>query len=553
MTRVRKSTIPLWASILIVIVILAVGVAPTLYYIIGPARGHMTSDTTDSILWAYEAYKTGKAANPDFYYAAILPFGGNQIYFPFLAIFGYSVSAQIGGLCLFAILFAAALWFFFSGLIKNPFLSALGVTGTMLILSSSEKLREILWEHIFYYNLGILFFCLGMGMIFRILDVERGSDKPTRVIAVISSVCLGLFSLFAATDGLQALICFSLPVCAGLLAERIFSNDPLPSRKSRRSLWMILFVAGLSISGVLLGKLLVGNVTAGYQDAYSTWGDPAKWTDQFLKFFPNWFSLLGVDATSSDPLTGFPSILNLIRVAGGILLPVLPLFLVFRWKTISRRLQIALVGHLVVSACILFAVIFGSLGGANWRLVPMLGTSILLSFLTAFEYLSSDLVRRRLAVLMLAILLLLSAVPFGTILRMSPTEGRDNSWFAATEALEEKGLCYGYANFWWAEYINLLSGGDLKVGNIREWQSTPQPYRYQCEKSLFDVQEDADSYFLLLTEDENTKMAAWLASRESKGYLIDSFTVDVSYNLRGHSGNHLFVYVYSISPLLSVS
>ena len=553
MTRTERKPLPLWASALIVAAILAVGVIPVLYYILGPARGYMTSDTTDSILWAYRAYVSGKAADPNFYYAAILPFGGNQIYFPFVALFGYSMAAQIGGLTLFAILFAAALWFFFSGVGLDRYRSAAGVSLSMLILSSSAKLREILWEHIFYYNLGILFFCVGMGLVFRLLDVEKTSEKPRRVIAIVSAVCLGLFSIFAATDGLQALVCFSLPLCAGLFAERLFSADEPLGKTGKRSLWLILFTGGLSLVGILFGKLLTGGVTAAYQEAYSTWSAPSDWTENLLGFFPNWFSLLGVDAASSDALASFGSLLNMLRVAGGILLLVLPLFLVFRWKSIGRRVRIALVGHLTVCACILFAVIFGSLGGANWRLVPMLGTSVLLSLVTVAEYFRFDLVRRRLSVLFLALLLLLAAIPFGTILGMPAKYGRDNSWFQATEALEARGLRYGYANFWWAEYVTLLSGGDLEVGNIREWEKEPVAYRYQCAKDAFDPKDGAESYFLLLTEDENTKMSSWLRERERLGVLVESFTVDASYNLRGHKGDRLYVYVYSVSPLEEVA
>lgn len=549
MTRTERKPLPLWASALIVAAILAVGVIPVVYYILGPARGYMTSDTTDSILWAYRAYTSGKAADPNFYYAAILPFGGNQIYFPFVALFGYSMTAQIGGLTLFAVLFAAALWFFFSGVGLDRYRSAAAVSLSMLIFSSSAKLREILWEHIFYYNLGVLFFCVGMGLAFRLLDVERSDEKPRRVIAVVSAVCLGLFSLFAATDGLQALVCFSLPLCAGIFAERLLSSEELLGKTGKRSLWLLLFVGGLSLLGVGFGKLLTGGVTAGYQEAYSTWSAPSDWVENLLGFFPNWFSLLGVDAVASDDLVSGASLLNMLRITGGVLLLVLPLLLLFRWKTLGRRVRIALVGHLTVCACILFAVVFGSLGGANWRLVPMLGTSILLSLITVAEYFRSDVVRRRLSVLFLALLLLLAAIPFGTILGMPAKYGRDNSWFAATEALEARGLRYGFANFWWAEYVTLLSGGDLEVANIREGKNEPVAYRYQCGKDAFDPKDDVERYFLLLTEKENETMSAWLRGREHMGYQTDFFTIDASYNLRGHKGDRLYVYVYSVSPL----
>ncbi len=550
----KNKPVARWISVLITVGILAVGLIPVLYYVIGPARGDMTSDTVDSLLWAYRAFRSGKAADPDFYYAAVLPFGANQIFFPFVAIFGYSMAAQIGGLTLFVLLFAAALWFFFSGLEFDRYRTAAAVSVSMLILSSSPKLREILWEHIFYYNLGILFFCIGFGLVFRLLDVDRGSDKPRRVIAIVSAVCLGLFSVFASTDGLQALVCFSLPVCAGILAERLFSPDPLLGSRGKRSLYLILFVGGLSLLGILLIKPITGGVTAGYQEAYSTWSASSKWSQNLLTFFPNWFSLLGVDPASDDPLASGSSILHMIRILGGILLLILPVFLAFRWKTLeSRTIRMALVGHFAVSAFVLFAVVFGSLGGANWRLVPMLGSATLLSAVTVLTALRADGVRRRLAAAVAAAVVLFAAIPLGTIMTTPAKQGRDNCWYQAAAALKDHGLRYGYANFWWAEYVTLLSGGDLEVANIREGETSPKPYRYQCAKDAFDDKPDAESYFLLLTEDENTRMRTWVARRRTAGDLLEEYTVDAPYDLRGHSGDRLYVYVFATNVFEEVA
>lgn len=551
--NIRTAKMPRWASVLIVAAILCVGVAPVLYYILGPARGYMTSDTTDSLLWAYEAYTSGRAISEDFYYAAILPFGGNQIFYPFLALFGFSMRAQLGGLCLFAVLFALALWFFATGLGLDRYRSAGVVSMTMLILSSSAKLREIVWEHIFYYNLGILFFCFGMGLVARLLDVGREDSRPRRVIAIVCAAVLGLFTVFASTDGLQALICLSLPLIAGLLAERLFADERLTNRAGRRSLWIILLVGGCTLVGLLLKKPLTGGITASYQEAYSTWSASSKWISNLNNFLPNWLSLFGVSVTDSDPLASGKSVVNMIRLIGGLLLLVIPLFLVFRWKRLeSRAIRIALVGHLTISAGILFAVVFGSLGGANWRLTPMLGTSAILSAVTVSESLRGERVIRRVAAVFLTVLVLLSGTSLATFLQMKPTEGRDNCWFRAQEALEEHGLRYGFANFWWAEYLTMISDGRLQVANIRESQPKPTAYRYQCRKDAFDPKEDAGSYFLLLTEKENTAMAAWLAERRSAGLQTDAFTIEATYDLRGHVGETMYVYVYSVSPLEAI-
>ena len=95
-------------STVLPILILLLGVGTVIYYITGPAEGYMTSDCTDSLTWAYETFVSGKLIGDNFYYAAILPFGGNLIFLPYIALFGYSMTAQILGLCTYALMLAAA-------------------------------------------------------------------------------------------------------------------------------------------------------------------------------------------------------------------------------------------------------------------------------------------------------------------------------------------------------------------------------------------------------------------------------------------------------------
>ena len=95
---------------------MAPGLFLILYYIIGPAEGYMTSDCTDSLRWAQATLESGKLISDSFDYAAILPFGGNLLFLPFVAMFGYSTTAQICGLVVFALLFAAALYYLVRGM-----------------------------------------------------------------------------------------------------------------------------------------------------------------------------------------------------------------------------------------------------------------------------------------------------------------------------------------------------------------------------------------------------------------------------------------------------
>ena len=151
-TKERTLTLKNVLDVVLPLLILALGVGLVLYYIIWPAAGYMTSDCTDSLRWAEATYESGQLVSDNFYYAAILPLGGNLLFLPFVALFGYSQAAQISGLVVFALLFAAALYYLAFGIGLNRYYSAGLVAVFMLVMSSSQSSA---CGSMFYYNLGL--------------------------------------------------------------------------------------------------------------------------------------------------------------------------------------------------------------------------------------------------------------------------------------------------------------------------------------------------------------------------------------------------------------
>ena len=92
--RLYKKAEPV-IHIVLPILILVFGVGAVLFYILGPSKYYLTSDSTDSMRWALASLESGKLISDNFKYAAILPFGGNLLLLPFIAVFGYSIKAQI--------------------------------------------------------------------------------------------------------------------------------------------------------------------------------------------------------------------------------------------------------------------------------------------------------------------------------------------------------------------------------------------------------------------------------------------------------------------------
>ncbi len=536
----------------IILPVLAVlpGLGLLLYYVLGPAAGHMTSDCTDSLRWAQASYLSGRLVSDNFNYAALLPFGGNLLFWPFIALFGYGLQAQIWGLTVFVLLFAAALYYFARGLDLSRLASAGLVSVMLLLISSSEKLREIMWEHVFYYNLGLLFFCTGFGLVMRILKKSELTEvRPRdRKLYVIRLVCLGIFSLLAATDGLQTLVCYTLPVLAGLILERFLDEKtPLLSRKNRPAVLTAAVILVASILGFGLISVISHGVSAGYANGYSTYSAMSKWTDQFHQFFLHWFTLFGVSVNDGDFFLNREAIRSAIRIFGAVFLLFFPfVLLVCLPKLKSKGLKILVVGHAAVSAFILFGTIFGRLGAANWRLTPMLGTAILTSYVAAVEGIrSKKTVLLRFGVTGVLILSLLACLPALDIRRLPADYNRDNAWFTAAAELEKRDLKYGYATFWWCELLTMVSDDQVQASNMDiNKEGVPVKRTYQdfldCYKD-----KDTDRYFLLLMESENKSLSNWLKEQREAGKITKDFVIETSgYYAGGYTGEKLYVYVF---------
>ncbi|MBQ6292274.1 MAG: hypothetical protein IJK77_00130 [Lachnospiraceae bacterium] len=523
------------------------GLAVILYYLLGPAAGFMSTDCIDSLRWAEATLKSGKLISDNFKYAALIPFGGNLVFLPFVALFGFSLKAQIGGLVLFVLLMAAALYYLARGMEYSRLLSAGFVSVFFLIMSISNKLREIMWEHIFYYNLGILFFCFGFGLTLRIL---RDEARPlnTRRETVLYSVrvaVLCIFSLIAATDGLQTLVCYTMPLLAGLIGERVFSQEKtLMTRENKRIGALAVLIILASLLGFLLIKPICGGVTSNYASGYSTYSAMDSWRDNFLKLFHNWITLFGVSVKNGDPLVSLDSVLTVIRIFMAYLLLIFPVLQLFRLNRIRRRsLRIVLLGNFAVLLFIFFAVTFGRLGTSNWRLTPLLGTSLISTFFTAADLIEEKGISLQKGVLLLAALIITAIIPARTILTTPVDYGRDQALFVTVSKLREHGLKRGYASFWWAGVMDMISGEEMEISYLELKNEKPGKTFYQQFYDVYDDR-DSDSFFLMMTEKENEDMSAWLNEQREAGLITEEFTIPVKYNFYGGSGNQVYVYVF---------
>jgi hypothetical protein len=510
----------------------------TVYYIWWPSRGFFHSDCTDTILWAQASLDGGRVLNPDFNYAALLPFGANIWYTPLLAIWGMTMNVQLAGLLIFLIVFTLALNFFFKSIGWTDRWRGLGIAITLMTLSSSEKLREIMWGHVIYYSLGLLFLLIGLGIVIR-LETGRTdglAQRSSRRRNAVLYITLFLLSMGAATDGYQMAAVYLLPIAGALILARFLDPArPFSIRAHTSGINIIsILLAATAIGLFLLELMRRGGISAGYANAFSVYAPTDDWAENAGRILPYFLSLLGARVVDNIPLASIESILIFIKITSGLIILTTPLLGLLRYNRIkTEAARITLLAHLINSAILIYLFVFGIMSSSDWRLTPMLGTGTLATLCILHDRLcdrsndrlndqfkdkensgqhksiaekqnqaNSCSIRKRLANFALAGLILLSLTNLVTMLSFSPREGSNSSLHLTKNYLIEAGLNYGYATFWNSNALTLLSDSKARVVTIDADQNGVNPRYYQTNNNWFRDQPGQSKYFLLLTPHE---------------------------------------------------
>ncbi|MGN1095606.1 MAG: hypothetical protein ACI4QR_04390, partial [Eubacteriales bacterium] len=491
-----------------------------LYYTIWPAEGYFHSDCTDSLYWAQASVDSGSVFNPDFYYAALLPFSASIWLVPLIKIFGVTMTAHVIGMVIFAILFYASVIFVCRSMEWSWNYTLLSSGFMMLLLSLSDKLREIMWGHVIYYSLGLLILFVMLGLLFR---ASKNFEKGNRKKAYIYAALLFVLAICGATNGFQCIALYTLPIAAAIVAEAVFnSKEKLLSETNYTYSAALAILIGGTAVGLLVLKFMKGDIVAGYADAYSLLDSVSKWTNQLLKFPESYFSLMGISIEDGAGVS-ISTVFNLIKLAVSLLILVLPLILLFRYKKIEdKRTKILLWVHIVTSAIIMFGFICGRLSAGNWRLIPMVGTGILTSVAAINEMFAAkeySLSWRRVAALLAVFPILCSLGSFRTISKMPADYGRDNALHTLSDFLIENGLEYGYATFWNAQATTVISDSAVKVRTVNaDTKNGVYKNLYQTNGKWYEDQEGISEYFVALSNYEAyivSYNSTWVSLKEN--------------------------------------
>ncbi len=535
-----------WSSALsVVLAILSFGIC--LYYIVCLSKGDFHSDCTDSLYWANATVESGKVFDENFRYAAMLPFSASLWFIPIIKLFGVTMRAQIIGMSVFLVLFTTAIWFMCRSMNWSVRATCSMISALLLILSGSEKLREIMWGHVIYYSLALLIICVGTGLVFRFEKhfaglVSSAKNKKSIVGAVIFGSLTALLFAGNATNGFQMIAIATVPVLAGIFAERFFDGrQKLFSSSSIPAAVMILTVMVSTLCGLVILKLLKGEKAAGYTSVYSMFSGVSDWYGNFTKLFSQFPELIGISIKKSDRMISKEAIVYLIRLAGMLVITVIPLVGLFRYKKLrDKSTRFILWVHLSLTAVILFGYICGRNSNANWRLTPIIGSSVMSTVAIFREWLDGIFPKKstdeaennekcnekrvclRLGVILSAVIVMFGAVNFNEIRKMP--RDYEHPLEAVANDLEAHGLEYGYATFWRSQALTMLSDSKVRVRETLVKSDGVITDYYQSSRLWYEDQPGIDKYFIMLSDDElNTVGDSEYWQEITEKYLIENF------------------------------
>ncbi len=521
-----KSRIPIAAAAIFA----ALGLVTVIYYIIYPSAAYFHADCSDTLLWAQASYDGKAVFNPDFGYAAMLPIGGATLMLPFISLFGVSVTTHRIGLILFTLILYAAVLFLCRSA-KFGWVSSFFTVGVLsLTVASSEKMREIFYEHVIYYSICVLVFCLIAGLYLR---CEKRFEKSSASAIALGAVALAVTVIFS-LDGAQVVAMSIMPVAFALVCETIFSKEKIFSKANVLPIFYCLTLGAGAVLGLAILRLISNGVEAGYAGAYMSYSNTNEWINNLHKLPEDWCLLFGFDAHYGMSILSVESVINIIRLGAALLTALVPVVCLFFINRFDKPSRLIILSHFGVTGVIIFGYIFGILSLAAWRLSPIICTGVIVCVVAAREA-KNYITLKRVAAIGCAVLTVFSLVSVSVITAM-PKNGLDeNRYYHVAQFLDENGLNYGYATFWNSQCISVLSDFDVRAANTDVNEHGITPCRYQSNKNWFEPVEGVDRYFLLLSDREietlrNTEDWHYIQEDPVETLEYDGFTIFVFEN-----------------------
>lgn len=504
-------------SLLCCIILFLAAAGITIYYITTASKAEFHADCTDTIMWANASVESGHLYDPDFRYACFLPFSVSLIMVPLIHMFGLSLTAHILGMMSFFLLLTVFMLLMMKEILGDIKPALIGTALFLAMTLSSAKIREIFWGHTIYYSLGVLCLVIGMFFFSHVVNLrakqERAAQdeknpKSLKIRLIVTFIVLCLFVFLTGMNGITGFSLFTLPFVGAIFAEQLLNTktNVLGSRSAKVFCTLLLF-GGLAVLGNFFNNKLLGDLTAGYQDANSTFSNMDTWLDHLHSFPMAWLRLLGVTNMEGTMFTKKEGIINLLCIITAGIIAVMPViascfYNKFGSSRRGRLMRIWIWIHWAVTAVVLLGYIFGVLAGAEWRIIPCIGTATIVTVLFAGWSITHIKNGSRLAMLLMIPVIMAGVSNLDTVRRMPKDGYKENNLFELADILKEEGLTKGYATFWNANSITVISGSEVWVSDVTLNETGVHRRLYQSSSNWYEDDPEQSEYFLLVTDYE---------------------------------------------------
>ena len=487
------------------------------------------ADICDTLLWAENAYKSGRLLSPAYYYPYVIPFGGQLLMLPFIPVFGASLTTIRLGMTLFFALYTAVLvTFFYVVVFRSAAPSFLSAGCIILLLESNKKLREVMYAHVIHYSLAVIFVLLMLTFLTLFLSAEKdGSTGRKRKRLYLAFLAATVF--FCSADGLVTVALALVPFAGGYILERliyaVFEKNADKGRTDKRELAPVLAAAFPAAAGYTVYYILKSGMHANYSKKYYTLVAPTKWFSNFKNFVRYWVKYFMRPALYGDalPLTfklsASGKVFNAVQIIFMCVIIILLVVLTFVcWKRLDRIGKITVMSAWTESAVTALLFTVTPISDTNWRMIPMfILILVALAVLIKAALNGKPLVRT--SVLAVSALTVLIAANAGAGVLCAKTN--TDVWYGEgtfLTVLKEHDLHYGFSTYGtFCQLASVLSDGDVQMYQIGydDYEGVYWPLLYQNKLSDFTPPEGCERFFILQPAGRKTGGASEVISLQT--------------------------------------
>ncbi|MDE6004891.1 MAG: hypothetical protein K2G88_05845, partial [Oscillospiraceae bacterium] len=346
---------------------------------------------------------------------------------------------------------------------------------------------------------------VGLGLLFLYSNILEKSEQTRKknLHCTLCKIIIFLWFILTGSNRITAITIFALPVIASIFCERwLDRTTKIKSAKNFNALLLIIITGSGTYIGYLLTNLLAGDISADYEEAYSEYSAMNTWAEHLQEFPVAWFSLLGANMQEDDPLMSINSVQSLLIIITSIILLILPVIaLCYYSKIQDRKLKILILTYWFMSLLIMTGYIMGRLYVANWRLSPIVAMSVVVS-IAFIRWAVSQINLKRLMTLCMIPVFIVCVTNAVTIAGMSENNTSENILYQLAEELENLDLTYGYASFWQANGLTVVSDSKIQCRDVYIDEAGCRIRNYQSNIHWYESQPEQKNYFLLMTKSE---------------------------------------------------